>query len=64
MHMQGACVVCVGLLWCERVCGLCVFVCAYCIGSALQQISAFCSVTVPIIGTLQFALAMYRHNIT
>ena len=42
---------------------LCVFVCAYSIGSALQQIIAFCSVTVPIIGTLQFAMAMDRHNI-
>ena len=61
--MQCAYVVCVGLLWCERVCVLCVFVHACCIGSALQQIIAFCSGTVPIIGTLQFALAMVRHNI-
>ena len=41
---------------------LCVFVCAYCIGSALQHIIAFCSGTVPIIETLQFALAMDGYN--
>ena len=39
------------------------FVHAYCTVSALQQISVFCSGTVPIIGTLQFALAMDRYNI-
>ena len=47
------------------ICSLCgrVFVRAYSIGSTLQQIIAFCSVTVPIIGTLQYALAMDRYNI-
>ena len=58
MCMQCAYVVGVGLLWCERVCVLCVCVRAYCTGSALQQTIAFCSVSVPITGTLQFALAM------
>ena len=41
---------------------LCVIVNTYCIGSALQQIIAFCSGRVPIIGTLQFALAMDWYN--
>ena len=63
--MQCAYIVCVVLLWCERLCvRVCVCVCVrkYCIGSALQQIIAFCSVTVPIIETLQFALAMDGYN--
>ena len=48
---------------CTSVCVLCVIVRAYyCTGSALQQIIAFCSGTVPIIGTLQFALAMDGYN--
>ena len=58
MRMQGAYVVCMSLLWCVQVCVLCVIVCAYCTGGALHII-AFCSGTVPIIGTLQFVLAMY-----
>ena len=58
IRMQCAYVVCVGLLWCARVSVLCMFVRAYCTGGALQQIITFCSSTVPIIGTLQFAQAM------
>ena len=53
--MCGLAVVCVSV----RV----VCVCAYCIGSVLQWIFAFCSVTVPIIGTLQLALAMDGYNV-
>ena len=61
-HARCICSLCGLALVCASVCV--VIVHAYCNGSALQQIIAFCSGTVPIIGTLQFALPMDKHNIS
>ena len=59
--ISGSVNICVGLLWCERVRVLCVFVCAYCIYNRSLH---FVLVQFPSLGHCNlYWPCMDRHNI-